>query len=96
MDEAEILKIVGGCVFTGGLGWWAHYVTTGAVMARKLVEDVEYLEKRADEHTQEVRAARQDIDLLRRDVADTRADIAGVAGNLQGLIEFIHNGKTGR
>lgn len=92
--EILLLELAVGVVFSGGMAWWANYVTQGAVMARKLAADVEHLEKRFAEQMKVVGEIRQEIGTVRQDVAEAKVGIAGIAGNVEGLVEFIHNGKT--
>ena len=87
-------------LFTGGVGWWAHYVTSGATKAHRLTETVSGIRTTIEQHEEREEKKFSAVGKEAVRLAEAVGELIGSVGELHGkvdsLIVFLRNGGNPR
>ncbi len=96
MTHIEILLGIGAALVTGGISWWASYVTSGAAKAHQLADKVTAIQRSIEEHEEreerKFEMLEREITGLREIVGELVGSVAELHGEVAALSLFLHNG----
>ncbi len=100
MNALEVVLGVSGVLFTGGVGWWARYVTSGASKAHKLGDMVTDMRRSMEEHERreegKFEEARKETAAVRDAVSAVAISVGELHGKMDALSEMLGGGGGGR
>ncbi len=96
-----MLEIAGGAVavlFTGGVGWWARNVTSGAAKGQFAYREVEAMKKSIEDHErreeQKFDHVGDQVEGLQGQVRELLGSVGELHGKVDSLSTFIRNGGS--
>ncbi len=100
MTHVEVLLGIGGAIVgalvTGGLGWWARYVTSGAAKAHRLADTVQAIQRSIEQHEEreerKFETVEAEVTGLREIVGELVGSVAELHGKVDSLSLFLRNG----
>ncbi len=96
MTHVEVLLGIGAALVTGGLGWWARYVTSGAAKAHRLADTVQAIQRSIEQHEEreerKFETVEAEVTGLREIVGELVGSVAELHGKVDSLSLFLRNG----
>ncbi len=89
MTLGEILIGGGVALVTGGIGWWAHYVTSGAAKAHRLTDTVLAIQRSIEDHEEREERKFTEVSEEAVRLAESVGELIGSVGELHGKLDAL-------
>ena len=89
MTNLEVILGIGAALITGGVGWWAKYVTIGASKAHRMDNEVANLRQALHDHEMREEAKFDELGATLIRQADQLSVMTGSLGDLHGKLDLL-------